>query len=148
MRGRPRETIQTFWESIDFIVNSIVFLLIGIELQYLPGGASRLLDPGVLLAVAAAYAAVLASRGLMVYPLAYLFGRHWPSGWKHVVFWAGLKGSIPLALVLGLPADGELRNFLAPVAFGVVLLSLLLQGLTIPLLIRRTGVGAESDEVT
>ena len=148
MSERTRETIQTFWESIDFIVNSIVFLLIGIELQYLPGGAGRLLDPGVLLAVAAAYAAVLASRGLMVYSVAYLFGRHWSSGWKHVVFWAGLKGSIPLALVLGLPADGELRNFLVPVAFGVVLLSLLLQGLTIPLLIRRTGVGEESDEVT
>ncbi len=65
-----------------------------------------------------------------------------------MVFWAGLKGSIPLALVLGLPADGELRNFLVPVTFGVVLLSLLLQGLTIPLLIRRTGVGEESDEVT
>jgi len=63
------------------------------------------------------------------------------------VFWSGLKGAIPLALVLGLP-ESPLRNFLLPVAFGVVLVSLLLQGLTIPLLMRRTGVGEEEVEAS
>ncbi len=62
-----------------------------------------------------------------------------------MLFWAGLKGSIPLALVLGLPVS-PLRTFLAPVTFGVVLLSLLLQGLTIPWLIRVAGVGPATDE--
>lgn len=143
MSARTRETIHTFWESIDFIVNSIVFLLVGIELQDV--GVSRLLDPAVLVAVAAAFAAIQASRALMVYPVALLFGRDWPGGWKHVIFWAGLKGSIPLALVLGLPPS-ELRTFLVPVAFGVVLVSLLLQGLTVPALIRLTGVGEEAAE--
>ena len=66
----------------------------------------------------------------MVYPTALTIGKHWPKGWKHVVFWSGLKGSIPLALVLGLP-DGELKQALVPIAFGVVLVSLLLQGLTV-----------------
>jgi CPA1 family monovalent cation:H+ antiporter len=148
MSKRTRETIHTFWESIDFIVNSIVFLLIGIELQQPEVGAGKLLDPMVLLAIGAVFLATLVARGLMVYPLAFLYGRHWPSGWKHVVFWAGLKGSIPLALVLGLPLEPlkPLREFLVPVAFGVVLVSLLLQGLTIPALIKAVDVGADEPE--
>jgi CPA1 family monovalent cation:H+ antiporter len=149
MSKRTRETIHTFWESIDFIVNSIVFLLIGIELQVIEAGVVSLIDPVVLLAIGAVYLATLVARGLMVYPLALLYGRHWPSGWKHVVFWAGLKGSIPLALVLGLPLDPlqPLREFLVPVVFGVVLVSLLLQGLTIPVLIKAVDVGEEEPEV-
>ncbi|MCZ6612328.1 MAG: cation:proton antiporter, partial [Planctomycetota bacterium] len=146
MSKQTRETIHTFWESIDFIVNSMVFLLIGIELQYV-AQTTQLLEANVVLAVAATFLAILAARGLMVYPIAFLFGRHWPSGWKHVVFWSGLKGAIPLALVLGLP-ESPLRNFLLPVAFGVVLVSLLLQGLTIPLLMRKTGVGGEEVEAS
>ncbi|MCZ6734559.1 MAG: sodium:proton antiporter, partial [Planctomycetota bacterium] len=146
MSKQTRETIHTFWESIDFIVNSMVFLLIGIELQYV-AQTTQLLEANVVLAVAATFLAILAARGLMVYPIAFLFGRHWPSGWKHVVFWSGLKGAIPLALVLWLP-ESPLRNFLLPVAFGVVLISLLLQGLTIPLLMRRTGVGEEEVEAS
>ncbi len=142
MSARTRETIHTFWESIDFIVNSIVFLLIGIELQVVRKEGGQFIDAPVLLAVGVTFAATLAARGVMVYPIALLVERDWPAGWKHVLFWAGLKGSIPLALVLGLP-DSELRRFLLPVTFGVVLLSLLLQGLTIPTLIRLTGVAQD-----
>ncbi len=143
MSKRTAETIETFWESIDFIVNSLVFLLIGIELQVI-GGAQRLLDPTVLLAIVCTFAASLVARAAMVYLIAYTFGRHWPRGWKHVVLWAGLKGAIPLALVLGLP-ESPLRDFLVPVIFGVVLVSLLLQGLTMPTLIRITGVSGQDD---
>jgi CPA1 family monovalent cation:H+ antiporter len=140
MSKQTRQTIHTFWESIDFIVNSFVFLLIGVELQTEDvGGVRRLVDPDILAAIGATYLAILASRAFMVYPIALTLGRTWPSGWKHVLFWSGLKGSIPVALVLGLPAS-DLRSFLVPVAFGVVLLSLLGQGLTIPALIRATGV--------
>jgi CPA1 family monovalent cation:H+ antiporter len=141
MSQRTSETINTFWESIDFIVNSIVFLLIGFELQEI--GAGALLKGHVLLAVAVVYLAILIVRAVMVYPTVLLYGRDWPQGWKHITFWAGMKGSIPMALVLGLPA-GELKTFLVPIAFGVVLVSLLLQGLTMPVLIRRLGVAGES----
>jgi CPA1 family monovalent cation:H+ antiporter len=154
MSKRTRRTIHIFWESVDFIVNSIVFLLIGIELQVIEGGAVKLLDPKVLLAISTVYVVSLAARAVMVYPLALTYGRHWPRGWKHVVFWAGLKGSIPLALVLGLPLEPlrPIREFLVPVVFGVVLISLLLQGLTIPSLIGAVDVGesepgsSETDE--
>ena len=141
MSDQTVQTINTFWESIDFIINSIVFLLIGFELQDI-GGLSTLLQSNVLLAVAATFAAILVARALMVYPTAMTIGKHWPKGWKHVVFWSGLKGSIPLALVLGLP-DGELKTTLVPIAFGVVLVSLLLQGLTVGPLIRALGISSD-----
>jgi len=147
MSKRTAETIETFWESIDFIVNSLVFLLIGIELQVIEGGAQRLLDPTVLLAVGCTFVAILVARAAIVYPIAYTFGRRWPSGWKHVVLWAGLKGAIPLALVLGLP-ESPLRDYLVPVIFGVVLVSLLLQGLTMPTLMRLTGVSGQTNKTT
>jgi CPA1 family monovalent cation:H+ antiporter len=141
MSDQTIQTINTFWESIDFLVNSIVFLLIGLELQDI-GGLPALLQVDVLLAVLATFVAIMVARAIMVYPTAFTIGRHWPKGWKHVVFWSGLKGSIPLALVLGLP-DGELKNTLVPIAFGVVLMSLLLQGLTIGPLIQATGVSSD-----
>ena len=142
MSEQTVQTINTFWESIDFLINSIVFLLIGFELQDI-GGIEVLLHTNVLLAVGATFLAIMVARGLMVYPTALTIGKHWPSGWKHVVFWSGLKGSIPLALVLGLPG-GELKQTLVPIAFGVVLVSLLLQGLTVGPLIRKTGVANAS----
>ena len=141
MSKQTVQTINTFWESIDFLINSIVFLLIGFELQDI-GGLETLLRSEVLLAVGATFIAILVARALMVYPTALTIGKHWPKGWKHVVFWSGLKGSIPLALVLGLPA-GELKQTLVPIAFGVVLISLLLQGLTVGPLIRKLGVASD-----
>jgi CPA1 family monovalent cation:H+ antiporter len=57
-----------------------------------------------------------------------------------------MKGSIPLALVLGLPG-GEIRDTMLPITFGVVLVSLLLQGFTIGPLIRLTGVKGDEDEI-
>jgi len=142
MSGQTVQTINTFWESIDFLINSIVFLLIGFELQDI-GGLEALMKGEVLLAVCATFLAIMVARALMAYPTALAIGKHWPSGWKHVVFWSGLKGSIPLALVLGLPS-GELKQTLVPIAFGVVLVSLLLQGLTVGPLIRKTGVANAS----
>jgi CPA1 family monovalent cation:H+ antiporter len=138
MSDQTVQTINTFWESIDFLINSIVFLLIGFELQDI-GGLPALLQTNVLLAVGATWLAIMVARAMMVYPTALTIGKHWPNGWKYVVFWSGLKGSIPLALVLGLPS-GELKQTLVPVAFGVVMISLLLQGLTVGPLIRKTGV--------
>jgi CPA1 family monovalent cation:H+ antiporter len=142
MSEQTVQTINTFWESIDFLINSIVFLLIGFELQDI-GGLEALLKGDVLLAIGATFLAIMVARALMVYPTALTIGKQWPKGWKHVVFWSGLKGSIPLALVLGLPS-GELKQTLVPIAFGVVLVSLLLQGLTVGPLIRKTGVASGS----
>ena len=135
-------TISTFWESIDYIVNSLIFLLVGIELQFI--GVEKLFDGPVLLAIGLVYIAMLVSRAIVVYPAGISYGKDWPRGASHVVFWAGLRGCVTLALVLTLPASyigvsSELKNFMLPVIFGVVLLTLLLQATTMGPLIRLTG---------
>ncbi|MEE3002003.1 MAG: sodium:proton antiporter [Planctomycetota bacterium] len=136
------KTISTFWESIDYIINSLIFLLVGIELQFI--GVEKLLDGTVMMAIGFVYLAMLVSRALVVYPAGISYGKDWPRGASHVVFWSGLRGCVTLALVLTLPASyigvtPELKNFMLPVIFGVVLLTLLLQGTTMRSLIKLSG---------
>lgn len=140
MSEDARKTLAGFWDSLDFVVNSVLFLLIGFELSDpAVGGVERLTDWRVLSAAGATIVALHVSRAMVVYPTCLLLKRYWPSGWKHVIWWGGLKGSLSLALILGLPT-GEVRQFLAPVAFIVVLVSLLGQGITMPMLIRRVPI--------
>ncbi len=145
MSDETRRTLTGFWDSMDFLVNSILFLLVGFELSDPAiGGVRGLLRADVLLAAAAVMAALLIARALTVYPVVMATKRHWPRGWKHVIWWSGLKGSLSLALILGLP-EGELRRFAAAVAFLVVLMSLLGQVLTMGAFIRWVR-GAEEIE--
>lgn len=131
-----RTRITLFWEIVAFLVNSIVFLLIGFELR--PDRlVHTLVSAGMIVMV------LLTARALIVYGLSALI--HWrqrtlPRSWRHVIFWGGLRGSVPVALALGLPLSLTGRDELVAIIFGVVLLSLLIQGLTIPTLIRRLGL--------
>ncbi len=146
MSAETRTTLTGFWDSLDFVINSILFLLIGFELtDPAVGGVRRLLDADVMMTAGAAIVAMFVARALLVYPVALTLKSYWPKGWKHVIWWAGLRGSLSLALILGLP-PGELRSFLAPVIFLIVLVSLIGQGLTMPLLLRATGVSDEADD--
>ena len=142
-------TISTFWESVDYILNSLIFLMVGIELQFI--GIDSLFSGNVMLAIALVFGAMLISRALVVYPTGFLYGKDWPRGGSHVVFWSGLRGCVTLALVLVLPDtyDGgadSLKSFLLPVVFGCVLLTLLLQATTMRPLIRLLGCVAPSEE--
>ena len=144
------KTISTFWESVDYILNSLIFLLVGIELQFI--GFDSMFSQNVLMAIGIVFAAMLVSRAMVVYPAGALYGRDWPRGGSHIVFWSGLRGCVTLALVLLLPDTldtemNQLKSFFLPIVFGTVLLTLLLQSTTMRLLIRRTGC-VVSDEVT
>ena len=90
-------------------------------------------------AAAVAVVLVLGGRALSIYPLAALFGRsRWrlPASCQHVLFWGGLRGALALALALAVPATVAERNAIIVTAFVVVAFSILVQGLTMPLLIR------------
>lgn len=131
-----RENVTLFWEIVAFLVNSILFLLIGFELR-----PNLLVDD--LLTILIVFGILLASRALIVYGIGMLSRRGkpgLPSSWQHVIFWGGLRGSVPVALALGLPPTLAGRDNLIAIVFGVVLFSLLGQGLTIPLLLRRLGL--------
>ena len=133
---KGREFVISFWEFAAFLANSVVFLLIGIDVAAMPFQSYGV---PVLLA---SIALVLLGRGLVVYPLSLLFLR---SRWEislreqHVLWWGGLRGALGLALALSLPQTLPLRHEIVVVTFGVVAFSIVVQGLTMPLLLRRSG---------
>ncbi len=140
MSEKTRETLETFWEVIDFVINSLLFLVIGIELQVVE--QSDLLR--LWLPIITTLGILLFSRAVVVYPVVWIKNkisdRPIPPGWSHVLFWGGLKGSLSIALVVGLPSDFLYRDFFLAVAFSIVLFSLVIQGLTMKPLLRKLGL--------
>lgn len=133
-----RSHVLAFWEYAAFLANSFVFILIGEQ------EARQDVVP-VVIAAATAVALVLVGRGLAVYPLASLFSRsrlRIDLGYRHVLFWGGMRGALALALALTLPATVAERGAIITVAFAVVAFSIFVQGLTMPRLIRRLGLRA------
>jgi CPA1 family monovalent cation:H+ antiporter len=134
---QERDFVVAFWEFAAFIANSFVFLLIGVTLAGVPfaglGVATLLTAIGL----------VLAGRLLTVYPLCLLFRRStWaiPLRQQHVLWWGGLRGALALALALALPASLAFHNQILIATFGVVAFSVVFQGLTMPLLLRKLGL--------
>lgn len=133
MSPSTRVLVFNFWEILAFLANSLVFLLIGLQINLL-----------VLIAnwqvIMWAIIAVLAARAVSVYGLSWI-GKGIPKRYKHVLYWGGLRGAISLALAISLPASlGPLRTDIQAMAFGVVLFTLLFQGLTMRPLIRKMGL--------
>jgi CPA1 family monovalent cation:H+ antiporter len=129
-----RERIGAAWEYFAFLANSFVFILIGINVAHQPLGVLGLIGP------AAAILLVLMGRAVSIYPLAALF-RHsrWrlPASYEHTLFWGGLRGALALALALAVPGSVRERGAIILIAFIVVAFSILVQGLTMPVLIKR-----------
>ena len=132
MSARTRTAMYSFWEYISFVMNSLVFLLIGLEIQL-----GKLLQSwaSVLMAIGA----VLLGRALAVYllvPLSNRFAERIPIRWQHVAVWGGLRGALALALALSLSSAFPYREQILNLTFGVVIFSILVQGLTIKPLLR------------
>jgi CPA1 family monovalent cation:H+ antiporter len=127
-----RTAMQSFWEYISFVMNSLVFLLIGLEIhvrELIHNWASVLLAIG----------AVFLGRALSVYllvPLSNRFAEKIPLRWQHVAVWGGLRGALALALALSLTTAFPYREQILNLTFGVVIFSILVQGLTIKPLVR------------
>ena len=139
--SRTGETaIDAVWEFVAYLLTAVVFLEVGLAIS--PGG---LLD--AIVPIAWAVAAILIGRAVVVYVLLGGASRlalrpgmagHVPTGWLHVLFWAGLRGAVAVAMALSLPADLPQRALLQEITFGVVLFTLLVQGTTVGLVIDRT----------
>jgi CPA1 family monovalent cation:H+ antiporter len=135
-----RERVRPAWEYFAFLANSVVFILIGMNAENQP---LRVLGSG---AAAMAILLVLGGRALSVYSLALLFrASRWrlPPAYQHTLFWGGLRGALALALALAVPPTVPERNAIIVTAFIVVAFSILVQGLTMPLLIKRFGLAGD-----
>ncbi|RME21303.1 MAG: Na+/H+ antiporter [Deltaproteobacteria bacterium] len=137
MSAPTRVAVVDFWEFLAFFSNTFVFLLVGIELDILDlAGAMGL--------VLGAFVVVVAARAVVVYGALPLTKRFRvdpiPASWGHVMVWGGLRGSLSMVLVIGLPPDFPGRGLLVLLVFGVVSMSLLVQALTMSGLLRRLGL--------
>jgi CPA1 family monovalent cation:H+ antiporter len=137
MSPSTRVVLFNFWEFVAFLANSLVFLLIGLQI-YIPDMITAWKP------IVAAILAVLLARAIVTYGLGWLASRLFepiPLKWVHVLNWGGLRGAISLALALSLPAAmGTDRNLIQLMAFGVVLFTLVVQGSTMKPLLRRLGI--------
>lgn len=142
MQAENREAVVTFWDFAAFVVNSIIFLLVGMQ-------AAQVRWWTHLGSVGGGVLIVLAARAVSVYglsPLINRLGGEVPASWQHVLFWGGLRGALCMALALGLPVEFAGRDLVVSMTFGYVVFSILAQGLTIPALLKRLGlVGLASE---
>lgn len=145
---------NTFWDMLAFLLESSLFVLLGLEIRHVITGVADY--PVLVLAGVAALAVaavVLARIGwtLGVFPLArWLPGRHLSfdeigRSERLVMGWAGIRGAVTLAIALSIPLDVPHRPLLIFIAAVVVLVTLLGQATTLPRLMRRLKLG-ESDE--
>ncbi len=150
MSPRTIEAADDVWEFINYLANSLLFLLLGFELAL-----THLVQsfPGIFFGLLGA----IIGRVLMIYafmPLQDVLARWWarrtggrrfrlprprsvPSAWRPVMVLSGLRGALSLALVLSLPTALEQRNLLTDIVYGVILVTLLGQGLTLRVLLPR-----------
>lgn len=142
MSPSTRVAVEAFWEYLAFALNSIIFLLIGLQVH-----AQELLASWKM--ILAAYAAVIVGRAVVIFVVTGLLRRtreRVPWAWAVVLTWGGLRGALSMVLVLALPADFPHRQLLVNTTFGVVVLSILIQGLSMAPLLRRLGVVGIADE--
>lgn len=134
---RGREFVTAFWEFAAFVANSLVFLLIGVTVAGISFGSLGTTALGTAIVL------VLVARAATVYPLCLIFARsRWavPLREQHVLWWGGLRGALALALALALPPTLPWRNQIVVATFGVVTFSVVIQGMTMPILLRMLGI--------
>ena len=146
--------IKSFWTYAGFLLNSFVFLLIGLELN-----VQNLLI--YFIPIVIAFIAVLFGRAISMYFISHIinkvddsklvttFDEYIPLEWQHVLVWGGLHGGLSMVLALSLPSTNMLlvqwRPFIITTVFGVVFMSLLLQGTTISFLLIFLGISKKKE---
>jgi CPA1 family monovalent cation:H+ antiporter len=113
-----------FWNLFAFVLNAMLFVLVGAALP-----ATTLLPVAGVVVIA--FLIMLVTRAVPVYGLLGLAdfrGASIPWAWRHVTFWGGLRGALPVALALSVAGLSGVDSRVSVIAYGVVLLSLLVQG--------------------
>ncbi|MDA8384116.1 MAG: Na+/H+ antiporter [Betaproteobacteria bacterium] len=144
MSASTRVASETFWEYVVFALNSMVFLLIGVEIHL-----STLMS--YWLPILAAYLVVTLARAMVIVAARASFARtreRFPWRWTVVLTWGGFRGALPMVLALSLPDAFAYRGLLVAMTFGVAVLSILVHGLTMSRVLAWLGIVAESADRT
>jgi CPA1 family monovalent cation:H+ antiporter len=158
VRASTRLDAHAFWATLEFLLNGLVFILLGLQWRAVRREISDVETSRLLLYGAAVALTVIATRLLWVFPASWLpraLSRRireqdpFP-GWRPLVAagWAGMRGAVSLALALALPRVAALpdRGLIVYLTFCVILFTLVGQGLTLAPLLRALGLaGAGSD---
>ncbi len=142
MSPRTRIALWSFWEYFSFVVNSLVFLLIGLQVRV--GTLLHAWRPTLL-----AIATVVLGRTLSVYgliPISNLFSLKIPLRWQHILVAGGIRGALSLALALSLASTFPHREQILAMTFGVVAATIIFQGLAIKPLLRVLGMSAVRED--
>ena len=161
--AQARLQVNGAWEALVFMLNGLVFVLIGLQLPYVLAGIHGRYGTGTLIFYGVVFSAVLiALRMVWVFPavkIASYVERRWFGNREEedlkarqifVVGWTGMRGVLALAAAISVPevlGDGrpfEERNLIVFLAFCVIFVTLVLQGLTLPALIRVLGLAGAS----
>ena len=151
---------QGFWNALIFLLESTLFLLMGLQFRDVAQGIEGLDAGRVTLTVAVTLAVVLGLRVAWMFSVGPFLRRLIPGdpreeppdlgpGARLVAGWSGMRGAVSLAAALAIPADIDAgggfpqRELIIFTVFCVIVLGLLIQGLTLPALIRATGLGRD-----
>jgi monovalent cation/hydrogen antiporter len=151
------------WETVTFLLNAFLFILIGLQLPVVLDGLQSRSASELVAYAAGVIAAVVGARLLWGFTVVYMIrvldprlrdGRLPRSTWQGrlVIAWAGMRGAVSLAAALALPlttdsgASFPERDLIIFLSFAVILFTLVVQGLTLPALIRRLGIEEDDAE--
>ena len=147
------------WEILTFLLNALLFVLIGLQLPLILDGLSGMPAGEVLWWCVAVSLAVIVTRLIWSQSVVFIIRaldrrqsqRERRSSWQSrmIISWCGMRGSVSLAAALALESDFPQRNLILLLTFAVIFSTLVLQGLTLPALIRTLGVtddGADTQE--
>lgn len=154
---KARIQAYNVWSTLSFVLNGLVFILIGLELPNIVGGMERTELHRAILYGTLVSLMVIAVRFFWMFPGAHLPRLLFPSvrrreaspGWRGPVLlsWAGMRGVVSLAAALSIPQtlpDGSpfpMRATILVITFTVILITLVGQGLTLPWLVRKLEIG-------
>lgn len=157
LTSRARLRDAAVWEMIVFILNGLIFILIGLQLPAIIESLSHVRAATLLWWAVVISAVTIMVRMLWVYPMAFLprviipaikrTDPMPPASWLTVIGWAGMRGIVTLAAAMALPKDFPYRNEIVFLSFAVIFATLVLQGLTLPPLIRFLKLGADDTAV-
>ena len=153
----PRVRLRAYaiWETVVFLLNGVIFILIGLQLPTILEALAHTPARRLVMYAVVVSLVVIVARLAWVFPASYvprrLFPRfasreplpHWKS--VFVIGWTGMRGIVSLAAALALPRGFPHRDLILFITFGVILATLVVQGLTLPPLIRFLKLPAEAD---